>query len=224
MKRLPATTAACALALAAACSNSDETPDTAGSEAVESTTADLEGIVPEGYGTSVFESCDEDALTAAMAEVVTVAGVELVGADPSSASLMCTWDDGTETGPSGILYVYRTGSETMRDYLENSGHQEIIDDPRFEEIGVTPAISMGCEEGTFIGCAIIGYGPDSTIGLQTIDADAVTLDQMVDALWELTSAINDLADRSDRGAGLRACRGSPRRVRLGGSAPIRWAG
>ncbi|MCD0445752.1 hypothetical protein LO763_19270 [Glycomyces sp. A-F 0318] len=191
MKRLLAALAVCTAALAATACSSDEAPaeeETEGAvEAVdEATEAETEAESEGPAG-----DCGDETVTAAMAELIAVSGVELSADDSAAGSLSCTWDTGSDAGALVTITVTPTmGDSGMTEELLESMSQEVIEDARFEGIGAIPTVVLGCDDGTassMMGCAVAVYGPESDITVQALLSDA-TQEQILDAAWALTEA------------------------------------
>lgn len=192
MKRILTAFAACGLVLAApACTTITEKESTGGG-VVEEVESAAEGVETEAGEGAAVGACDDGVVTGALAGIVDATGVAFASDDSYGSTLSCTWDDGTDMGPSVYLSVSTTPpTDITEEFLESMG-QEYIEDSRFEGLGVVPAVVLGCENGSaadLVGCAVVVYGTGTDLSLQVLMGDDVTQDQIVDALWAITEEV-----------------------------------
>lgn len=198
MKRMLTALAMCGAVLAATACTADEEPAEDGSPTVADEAqdaADAAADAEEDTGAGAPGSCEDPAVTAAMADLVASAEVEFSVDDSSGDTLSCTWDSGSDVGPMVIFTASPTvsGSAMSETLLESMG-QEIVQDSRFDGVDAIPTVVLGCENGDssgIMGCAIAVYGTEggADITVQALMAD-VTQDQLVDAAWMLTESFN----------------------------------
>lgn len=192
MRKLPFAALALAAAFAmTACSEPGPTEDEPSADATTAET-ETEATEAEQPEPAALGACDEDPVASALSDLVSKAGVEPTPSEPDDMLLVnCTWGNGDDLGPQVYLTVTESDIAIDETVLEELG-QERLEDSRFASIGAYPTIVIGCDDGTAagaFGCAIAVYGDGADLTLQALSADSVTLEDLMDAAWNLSETL-----------------------------------